>query len=59
MGIILTMTLSCVLLFLSMRQILKNLYGPGPVEKNAKWASYVTAVAAVSVLSNIYAGQGA
>lgn len=53
------MTLSCVLLFLSMRQIIRNLYGPGPVEKNAKWASYVTAVAAVSVLSNIYAGQGA
>ena len=51
MGLFLTFVHFSVLVFLSLRQILKNLYGHEPVEESAKWTASFLLSGSVSLLS--------
>lgn len=58
MGIFLTSALFSVLVFLSLRQIFKNLYSLEDVGEKEKWAPFVTMSSAFFILVDFWAGTG-
>ena len=56
MGIFLTALLFLTFIFLSVKQIFVNRYGPVPVEEPARWAPLVSLSLSLALLGNLLAG---